>query len=93
MKASGLTGRLTCAGRLVATLGPWSLQTEREQGRLTAVPVHVDEFLLENASPIMAEIDMGTIGWRWREATVQLNEGMLEITVRGRPQTWGRTDS
>jgi len=88
MNVTGLTGRVTCAGRLVASLRSWSIQYDRGRGRLSAVPAQVDEFLLETVEAVTVELDVGKGGWRWDGMAIVGREGTLEIELRGRPRKW-----
>ena len=86
-RATGRGGRLTVAGRPVAQLGRWSMETIGKDWILTGnVDGDVDEYWVSTATPMALHLPASTCTWRWKRTLVTFSGDTVTVTGEGKPE-------
>lgn len=86
MKASGLTGRVTVAGRTAAELADWTVEYGGGVATIRARAVSVNTYWLESAPAVTVTLDVGGRAWRWKRATATVTGEHITIRTEGKPE-------
>lgn len=85
LRMRGINGELRKGYRVVARLGQWSMD---EGGRVEAVPVEINTFLLEQETDSYRYslwLWMGKRAWVWQKADVRDRGTPFVVHVEGAP--------
>lgn len=86
MRAKGISGKLTIAGRVAAVLSNWDLKTEAGRGHITARATEVNEYWIEHCTSFDVRLSLGAQEWRWKAGEVDVTGNEIQIWVEGNPE-------
>lgn len=82
LQMRGVSGELRKGYRVVAQLGTWRMD---ETGRVEAVPLEVNEFLLDQGGQFALWLRLSQRAWVWRDVDVADAGSPFIVRVNGSP--------
>jgi len=86
LRANGRGGRLTVAGRPVAQLGEWHMETTGGGWVLSADVESVDEYWTTSTTPMTLHLTVSTNDWRWKRTLATFSGDTVTVTGEGKPE-------